>query len=431
MPDMTIRPSGITIFIAAFALLPLRAAADDYRPPARVAVQPVFFVPKGEKPPSDQQSQNLLRHLRWAQSRYTELLGDRDTFTLARGRPQVYQAQHDFHFYRELPEGGAPQFLCELMQRDKCNRWTCPNIYVVVFMNPKENYPNGGARPINGGFNTGGGIVILSSAGLDQPDGFQSTLQHELGHAFGLPHVDAYGYDMEKNPSVMSYNPKHHTHLFRPSSTPGALIPEDIRGLALNRRVFPKLRYDPARDCPSGYTITSGVCGLGPMVLPGQPELVITTTSGEANGTRVANIVTNRIDADEPPQEGAIDADELTTLATDSMWQSDRTTDGWASVEITFPFEVRLTRVVIHSRQGGKHHPAKAVEIAAKMGSGFRDVVRRPLPSVDASVDFAAKQSRTWRFRFKAGKSQSVVIRGLQLFSGDDEIFPSLVPSSK
>jgi len=67
---------------------------------------------------------------------------------------------------------------------------------------------------------------------------FQSTLQHEPGHAFGMLHVNAYGRDMKRNESIMSYNPNHHTGFLRASKTPGILIPENFRVLALNDRVF-------------------------------------------------------------------------------------------------------------------------------------------------------------------------------------------------
>ena len=79
-----------------------------------------------------------------------------------------------------------------------------------------------------------------------------------------------YGYDMGTNPSVMSYNPKHHTDGFKPSRTPGILIAEDIRALALNRRVFSRLRFDAKKDVPAGYTMQK-IVTLGPMTIPGQP----------------------------------------------------------------------------------------------------------------------------------------------------------------
>ena len=37
---------------------------------------------------------------------------------------------------------------------------------------------------------------------------FLATLIHEMGHAFGLTHVDCHGYNMDTNGSLMSYNPR-------------------------------------------------------------------------------------------------------------------------------------------------------------------------------------------------------------------------------
>jgi hypothetical protein len=399
---------------------------DEYRPPARVIVQPVFFVPKGEQPPSERQADLLLRHLKQTQARYKELLGGRDTFTLAEGKPQVLMAERELDFYRQAPGGGASDCVCELLRRDKLNRYNCPYIYVAIFMNSHDSFPAGGARPCNGGFNTGGGILIMSSFGLDEASPFQSTMQHELGHAFGLPHVDVYGYDMMTNMSLMSYNPSHHTHGLQPSATPGVFIPEDVRGLALNRRAFPRLRYDPPRDCPPGYSIVPQIIGLGPMELAGPPLVAVTTPSGEACGSRVANIVSGQILPNEKSKQPA--ASETATFDPQTMWQSERTADGWATVRITFPFDVQLTKVAIHSQHGGLHDAAEAVRIAAGTAEGLRAVASQPLKSADAAVSFPPQKARSWELAFKAGKSGVVVIRGLQFFSGDAEIFPPLVP---
>jgi hypothetical protein len=425
---MMTRCGGSLVVLTAILLLSRIAHGDDCRPPTHVTVQPVFFVSKDEQPPTEQQSVNLLRHLKWAQTRYRELLKGQDTFTLADGQPQVYGAEHDFAFYRQLPAGGAAQFVIELLKRDKCNRFNCPYIYVVVMMSPKEDYLGGGGIPINGGFNTGGGVFIMTSHGLDHSACMQSTMQHELGHAFGLPHVDVYGYDMTANASLMSYNPSHHTNGFEPSKTPGVFIAEDLRGLALNRRVFANLRYDPKTDCPAGYSIAKRPVVLGAMSLPGQPEVAVTTTSGEANGSKVACIVQGVMTIGENLPDDPATSDEAKTFDPQAMWQSSATANGWASVEVAFPSEVELTKVAIHSRHGGKYHPAEAVRIAVAGDGGFRDVVETPLASADAAVSFPQTKARTWRFFFKTDASRAVVIRGLQFFIGDDEIFPTLAP---
>jgi hypothetical protein len=256
--------------VTASLILPSPAFGEDYRPPKEVKVLPLFFVAKGESPPGERQIADLQKHMTWAQTRYKEMLKERDTFKLVEGKPQFYLAKHDTAYYRAQDQGAAPQMVDELLRHYKYNRYNCPLIFMAVYMSPRDGFPGGGARPFNGGVNTGGGIVELSSYGLDKAPNFQSTLQHELGHAFGLPHVDVYGYDMETNPSLMAYNPGHLTDGFKPAKTPGILIAEDIRTLALNRRVFPRLRFDPAKDVPKGYAM-QGIVTLGPMEIPGHP----------------------------------------------------------------------------------------------------------------------------------------------------------------
>lgn len=422
---MSLRIAVLAMGVAFWASV---AGAEDYRAPARVVVKPVFFVPKGEKGPTGRQMELIVRHLKWAQVRYKEMLGGRDTFALAEGRPEVCLAERELEFYRRAPGGGAGEYVGELLRQDKCNRYSCPYIYVAVIMNQHDGFPGGGARPLNGGFNTGGGIFIMSSYGLEEGICYQSTIQHELGHAFGLPHVDVYGYDMETNRSIMSYNPGHHTNGFEPSATPGELIAEDLRGLALNRRAFPRLRYDPRRDCPPGYKIAP-IIGLGPMELEGQPRIVVTTSSGEADGSKVANIVQGFIGPNKEA-EATTGGAAAATFDPQTMWRSEKRSDGWARVRVVFPSEVELSRVGIHSQHGGKHDGAEAVWIGVEKGAGVERVFEDRLGPADAVVSFAPRRGRSWEFRFKAGASGAVVIRGLQFFLGEEELFPSLVPDS-
>ncbi len=231
----------------AFCLLAGIAHGQDAVPPRHVKVLPVFFVPQDEPAPTSDETKSLMRHVEWARTRYRELLRNQTTFSVAKQRPYLYRSDHSLAFYEGSPDVAA-QIVSELLTALKYNRYNCPFVLFVVMMNSKDDFPLGGGRPLNGGINTGGGIIVMSSFGLDKAPNFQSTLQHELGHAFGLPHVDVYGYDMMTNDSFMSYNPKHHTNEFQPSPTPGKLIPEDLRGLACNQRVFPKLRFDPKKD---------------------------------------------------------------------------------------------------------------------------------------------------------------------------------------
>jgi hypothetical protein len=260
------------LLAALISMCGILIAAD---PPAKtkedsaheVTVLPIFFVPQDEVPPTPEQATSLMRHLEWAQTRYRELLRGEDTFALSQKMPLTYKAEQPLKFYRGLPEAAAPQIVNEMLAHLKSDRTTCNHILLVVMMNPHQDFPPGGGRSINGGFNTGGGIVVLSSYALEKFPNFQSTVQHEIGHSFGLPHVNAYGYSMKTNDSIMGYNPAHHTKGFTPSATPGILIPEDLRGLGMNKRVFPHFKFDPAKDVPSDYSMKP-VAKLGPIKLP-------------------------------------------------------------------------------------------------------------------------------------------------------------------
>ena len=157
----------------------------------------------------------------------------------------------------------------DAMAHDKVDRFHCPFVYVIMIEHTGYKIAGGG-RPINGYVNTGGGLFIASADTLELRN-FQSTLQHELGHAFGLLHVDAYGYSMKDNPSIMSYNPAQHTDGWKPAKTPGVLIPEDYRLLALNRRVFSHFRADP-KLTPPKYKLYPKILMLPPMKLAGQAD---------------------------------------------------------------------------------------------------------------------------------------------------------------
>ncbi len=400
--------------------------AQEAVPPRSVKVLPVFVVPKGEAAPTADQTARLVKHLAWARARYKELLRDRDTFAVAEEKPRVYRSARPLAFYRDQPDGAAPHLADELLTAWKLTRFNCPYVLCCVVVNPRDHFPVGAARPLNGGVNTGGGVIQLSTFAMDSLPNFQSTLQHELGHAFGLPHVDAYGYDMKTNDSVMSYNPKHHTRAFAPSPTPGGFIPEDVRALALNRRVFPKLRYDPARDVPAGYKLAERVIPFGALRIPNQPDGPgFATESGEEFGTKAANLGKRSVAPNAPGKEkGQVTFDAAT------MWQSAKSGTGWVSVDVSFPYEVELTGVGVHSQHSAEYNAARAVRVAVK-GDGpgtFRQVATADLKSPDETVPVPRTKARAWRFEFQAGTSQCVTLRGLRFYAGPDELFPPLVP---
>lgn len=411
--------------LAAITILCLNSAAPgsavDGTPPEEVSVRPVFFVPTDQPPPTGEQMQTLLAHLDWARTRYAEMLACRDTFRIDPAGVQVVTGALPIEAYQGLFEGGVPHITAELLAHFGVTRFNAPHVYLTIVMNTEEDWPPGGGRPLNGGYDTGGGVLVMSSRALDQLPNFQSTLQHELGHAFGLPHVAAYGYSMRSNASIMSYNLDHHTDFFEPSDTPGILIPEDVRGLAFNDRVFPRLAFDPDTDIPGGYEIRDPVW-LGPMMIPGQLpyDVAASTPSGEAFGSSVEHVIQNAI---------APNAGPGVTFDPATMWHSDPVTPGgWVELTLEFPHPVELDTVRVHSQHSGLYHRAEALRLTAISSRGEEVVVTSELDSADHTVTFDPVTADRWRFRLRSGESGSVVIRGFQLFGGGIAVFPPLIP---
>jgi hypothetical protein len=405
-------------------------AEPDYIPPREVQVLPVFFVPKDEALPTEVQKARLQRHLSWARDRYFQMLHERDTFAIAPRPPLLVRGRYAGADYDAMPEDAGPQFISEVLSAMRLTRFNAPYVFFIVVMNTRNERPGGGGRPLNGGFNTGPGMVEVSSWGLDKSTNFQSTVQHELGHAFGLPHTDALKYLMNQGASIMSYNLAHHTDGFNPSRTPGILIPEDIRGLAWNRRVFPRLFFDVAQDVPRGYRLADRAY-LGPQKIPGQPDYVIkgTTKSGDEFGGSLSEMLNNEIQ----PNWGWTPSGYLSagpSTFNHSMWHSAQQAPyGWVEIELTLPVAAGLTRIATYTQHTSAYHMAEAVRIQVQTKGQFLDVVSEPLKSPDSFVDFPETTGRVWRLHFQAGKSGMVVVRGLRFFHGPDEIFVRPIPT--
>ena len=139
----------------------------QYILPKTLSVQPCFVVPQGERRPTEDQMQRLVRHLRWARERYAELLGNRNTFMLTEKDPLIYDSPYNLPFYRGL-SSQANHITGELLDFTGFNRFSCPLIFFTVVVNHQEDFPGGCGSPFNGGFNTGGGIVLVSSYALDK-----------------------------------------------------------------------------------------------------------------------------------------------------------------------------------------------------------------------------------------------------------------------
>ena len=118
---------------------------------------------------------------------------DGDTFDLSQPAVLVVTGNRPLDFYRAPPERGAPDIVAELLTHLKLTRFNCPHVFCILLMNSRDRFPEGGGRTINGGVNTGGGMMYIGSKELTLNQHFQTTLQHELGHALGLGHSDKTG----------------------------------------------------------------------------------------------------------------------------------------------------------------------------------------------------------------------------------------------
>ncbi len=403
------RLTGALALLLAPGVVRAQDGLEHFLPPARVAVRPVFVVPAGQREPGQDEHAALVRHLRIARNRFTDMLGGRDSFALVTV-PQVVRVPESLPALRAAPYNAAPLLAARLLEHFGVTRFECPWIFVAIVMNDEDDAPTGAGAPLNGGLNLGGGIIVMSSFALDRIPNVQSTVQHELGHAFGLPHVEDYGRDMRTDASIMSYNPAHHTRGFGPSPTPGILAREDLRALARNRRVFASLAWDSS----AADTALPRLRQYGPMNIPGHPVAAIdvTTPSGSLYGSLPASTVRGEI----PPSPGpAISFDAAT------MWHSDSTGGAWVSLELAFPVALELTRIRIATGHSGGYHAALRARVTT-LDDG-REIADAPLAGMEDAVAFAPARARRWRVELLAGPRHMVVVRGLRFFDGTTELF--------
>jgi hypothetical protein len=281
-------PSNAT---GAYLLDNLRFEQKD-----RLHILPVLFVPTDSSLSSSEaaSARSLVRqHFQVAQRRYQILLG---SDTLHFQDPVVFNAPRTVQGYMTpSPESDTAHAMAkDLLAWQGEDRHSSRHVFASIFVRPKtqgcEFFPpclGGGGRTFNGSFGTaggtGGGILYLEyesllPATLDFPAPFQSTLQHELGHTFGLVHVtdfsngavlDCYFLQpAELSPSIMGYNPAHHSSGLVESSDPGIFLPEEYFLLDKNKMAFPNFFYVPAVHDPTGRALvraTDAACGQGPM----------------------------------------------------------------------------------------------------------------------------------------------------------------------
>ena len=109
------------------------ASRKHYFPPERVSVMPVVFTPKGEKTPDRDLDAVVLRHLKWTQRRYGELLGT--TFEIENKVRRV-RVERTLEEYRKRDGDAVMDFAAELLKEFGYNRFNCPHIFLIVVVNP-------------------------------------------------------------------------------------------------------------------------------------------------------------------------------------------------------------------------------------------------------------------------------------------------------
>lgn len=386
-----------------------------YFPPERLSVMPVIFTPKDESVPKKDLDTVILRHLKWTQRRYGELLGT--TFEIE-NKVQRVRGAKTLAEYRKRDGDAVLDFASELLQKFGYSRFNCPYVFFVVVVNSKDDWPLGVGCVFNGGFNTGGGATMMSTDTFEKKPNTQSTLEHELGHTFGLPHVSVYGIEMEGNsPSLMSYNRAHWSRGFEPSLQPATMIPEDIRGLALNDRAIPNLEFSATKDVPGDYKLFWTPIPMGRCKLEGQPDYAIDvrTNAGAAFDSKVENCVVGYF-RPSPGPEVYYDAG--------SMWHSEAVSST-VTLDLKFPFPVELTKIRLYSGHSEKYHPVKSFACSVPSPNGTsKTLARHEMKSFNGEVTFTATESQDWHLDLTPGESKTVVIRGLRFYSGPTEIFP-------
>ena len=487
--------------------VPLFSEAASAAARAPVRILPVFVYPsQGATMGASEVSiakQNFSTHLQMARRMYRRMLENplngeaRGTFELASWDPIQHKAVAVTSYHTVLTplEMSVPQTTSQIiaekaagtysvidtvMDEVGCTQMSCRYIFAVVVVDTP--FFGAGALKVNQGLDNGGGLGLFSwpdvrasnlgntacnqlrlSVRAWDTNGcshFLSTLVHELGHSFGLNHVQDYGgsgvaYDGDDSPSIMSYNlsnwipgcgegnevangsipcsyPTNHSVIDAAASGhfPGVLLLDDIRVLGLNHGAFPGFEfirslYSPTGEDPWLYQISSGYAEI-----PGQERLRLWPHE-------YLNFVV-----------GLPIAQVWEPIDTRRTWTS--TSGGvstWVDVDIEFPWDVELTRVRMYTGHAGEppvqgtyyDAPTHARILRIDYGNPNATPIGSVLSGFQPLNQTLSLPSHSppdrYRLQLARGTSGVVTLRGLRFWgkrdgsSAEAEFFPTVGPN--
>ena len=415
---------GLTLLV----LISLAANISALEPgdvPVQVSVLPVFYVPRGEELPTREQIDFMVKHLEITQAQYKRMLKNRSTFAIANIPPLVVTSNYTLAKLKSLQNGIYARYvLRDIFRKLEVNRFNCPYVFATIVMSNMDSWPRAGGRPLNGGFNNGGGIALFSTKSILTPNSTtQGGLLHELGHAFGLVHIKCYDYDQYSNKSIMSYNKENYWRGFTPPDELPVIQPEELRTISMNQRVFPGMYFDKSIDVTDGYTFVNKLSRLShDMKIIGEKEYEIKThtNSGCTDGSKPDNIVHGYIKPN----------NKRTGFKKDNMWKSEKDIDGWIDLELTFPIEVNLTRITVLSQCSGDKYPVTSIKVQPCNNDIYKTIGEVQESDKDQQdVIITPTKAKKWKLLFRPDQSGQVVIRGLRFYSEKCEIFCQKYPT--